>query len=210
MRRNVVLILVLLAFLAIAGLLLFQPKQTPSQSPLISKSPESSSNTNPAAHSAPADLAPAPPAGIVSDKDADTDSEPTSQAMMANSDPKTTNDSSADTPEARHQAFVDARTIELMDLAMNDDSQSLNTILSELNNRDPEVRKAAVEAAVQFGSRDAIPNLMDAAAQTDDPKEKAEIMEAIHFLKSPTLSEAAAQAKAASKPATQEPTSSKP
>jgi hypothetical protein len=125
---------------------------------------------------------------------ADPDLEPANQPVMAAADARNTNDPALDSPEAKHQAYVDARTAELMDLGMNDDAQSLNTILSELNNRDPEIRKAAVEATVQFGSRDAIPNLMDAAAQTDDPQEKAEIMEAIQFLKLPTLSEAAAQA----------------
>jgi hypothetical protein len=113
---------------------------------------------------------------------------------MAAADTGTNDSAAGGSPEARHQAYVDARTAELMDLGMNDDSESLHTILSELNNRDPQIRKAAVEAVVQFGSRDVIPNLMDAAAQTDDPQEKAEIMEAIQFLKLPTLSEAAAQA----------------
>ena len=184
MRRNVVLILVFLGLVVIGGLVLIQPKQTVSQSTLAPK--------------------PASDTALSGTKSADTAStassgaahnlEPASQPGMAAADFSSTNDSPLDSPEARHQAYVDARTAELMDLGMNDDSQSLNTILSELSNRDPEIRKAAVEATVQFGSRDAIPNLTDAAAQTDDPQEKAEIMEAIQFLKLPTLSEAAAQA----------------
>ena len=80
-----------------------------------------------------------------------------------------------------------------MDLAMADDSDSLNTILSELTNRDPQIRKAALEACVQFGSRDAIPRLSDVVSQTDDPKEKAEIVEAIEFLKLPSATELIAQ-----------------
>ena len=68
-----------------------------------------------------------------------------------------------------------------------------NTILSELNNRDPSIREAAVDAAVQFGSRDAIPRLMEAAARTDAPEEKSAILEAIEFLKLPTLPEALGQ-----------------
>jgi HEAT repeat protein len=95
----------------------------------------------------------------------------------------------AGTPEEQHKAYVEARVSELQDLSANDDKESLQTILSELNNRDPEVRKASVEAAKQFGSRDAIPNLQDAMTQTDDPVEKAEINEAIEFLKLPNLSE---------------------
>jgi hypothetical protein len=180
MRRNVVLILVLLGLAAIGGLVLIQPKQTVSQSPLTPKPASKLALSGTTAASASSGEAP--------------DLEPASQPVMGAADARSTNDSSLDSPEARHQAYVDARTAELMDLGMNDDSQSLNAILSELSNRDPEIRKAAVEATVQFGSRDAIPNLTDAAAQTDDPQEKAEIMEAIQFLKLPTLSEAAAQA----------------
>jgi HEAT repeat protein len=72
---------------------------------------------------------------------------------------------------------------------MNDDRGSLDTILSELGNRDPEIRKAALEATIQFGSRDAIPKLADAVSQTDDPTEKAALTDAIEFLKLPSLTE---------------------
>jgi len=68
-----------------------------------------------------------------------------------------------------------------MDVAMTDDRANLDIILSELNNRDPEIRKAALEATIQFGSRDAIPKMADAASQTDDPSEKAAIADAIEF-----------------------------
>jgi hypothetical protein len=98
------------------------------------------------------------------------------------------------TPEEQHDAYVEKRTEELMDLAMAEDSDSLNTILSELTNRDPQIRKAALEACIQFGSRDAIPKLSDVVSQTDDPKEKAEIVEAIEFLKLPSATEVIAQA----------------
>jgi len=97
------------------------------------------------------------------------------------------------TPEATQEAYVAKRVVELQDLGMENDPASLDTILSELNNSDPGIRQAAVEAAVQFGSRDAIPRLMDAAAQTDDLQEKSAILAAIEFLKLPTLSEALAQ-----------------
>src|ERR1051325_4278405 len=54
----------------------------------------------------------------------------------------------------QHKAYVESRTDELMDLAMTDDPASLDTILSELTNRDPDIRKAALQASIQFGSRD--------------------------------------------------------
>src|SRR6266850_8339281 len=85
--------------------------------------------------------------------------------------PAETNNASA--IETTHEAYVAGRVAELADLAMENDAASLDTILSELTNRDPEIRKAAREAAVQFGSRDAIPKLAEAALQTDDAHEKA-------------------------------------
>jgi hypothetical protein len=176
MRRNLVLFVVLLGLVAIAGLVLLQPKPTGPQTPTTS----------------PTETHDAAP--TLSLTGASALAHPQTQASASEPGSKLTNDLPGDSPEAKHQAYVEARTAELMDLAMDDSPQSLNTILSELNNRDPEIRKAAVEAAVQFGSRDAIPNLMDAAAQTDDPKEKKEIMEAVEFLKLPTLSEVTAQA----------------
>jgi hypothetical protein len=91
--------------------------------------------------------------------------------------------------EDAHQAYVEKRTAELMDIAMTDDRANLDTILSELGNRDPEIRKAALDATIQFGSRDAIPKLADAASQTDDPNEKAALADAIEFLKLPSLTE---------------------
>jgi hypothetical protein len=112
-----------------------------------------------------------------------------SQAGMDGAAPGQQAGESEETAEARQRAYAEQRVAELYDLSMNDDSASLETILSELTNRDPEIRKAALEATVQFRSRDAIPRLMDAASQTDDPHEKAAIADAIEFLKLPTLSE---------------------
>jgi hypothetical protein len=116
-------------------------------------------------------------------------------AGKANQQPATNDEN---TPLAQHQAYVEKRIEELTDLAMNADSGSLDTILSELTNRDPQIRKAALEATIQFGSRDAIPKLMDAVSQIDEPKEKADILEAIEFLKLPSATELIAQAGGAS------------
>lgn len=102
-----------------------------------------------------------------------------------------------DSAQASHEAYVADRVNELLALASEDDSASLDTILSELTNRDPRIRHAALEAATQFGSRDAISRLQDAQLQLDDPHEKAAIADAIEFLKLPSLSEAIAQKQAA-------------
>jgi len=101
----------------------------------------------------------------------------------------------ANTSQDTHQAYVEQRTAELMDMAMTDERANLDSILSELSNRDPEIRKAALEAAIQFGSRDAIPKLADAVSQTDDPNEKTALTDAIEFLKLPSLTEIRAQSK---------------
>jgi hypothetical protein len=95
--------------------------------------------------------------------------------------------------EEAHQAYVEKRSSELMDMAMTDDRTNLDSILAEISNRDPEIRKAALEATIQYGSRDAIPKLTDAISQTDDPNEKAALADAIEFLKLPSLTEIHAQ-----------------
>jgi hypothetical protein len=106
-----------------------------------------------------------------------------------------------DTATTNQESYTEARVAELMDIAMTDDPGNLQTILSELTNRDPEIRKAARDAAVQFGSRDAIPKLLEAANFTDDPKEKSEFAEAAEFLKLPSLTEISAQSARGQNPA---------
>lgn len=92
-------------------------------------------------------------------------------------------------PEAKHRAYVVARVNELEEMGSADDLDSLNTLLSELSNRDPEIRKAALEAIVQFDSLDAIPKLEDAELQADDPYERADIAKAIDFIKLPSITD---------------------
>ena len=77
---------------------------------------------------------------------------------------------------------VGIRIAELMDLAMSDNTNSLRMILSELTNREPRIREAAVVAAVQFRSPTAIASLRNIYPQTDDPEEKLRILNAIDFL----------------------------
>jgi hypothetical protein len=88
-----------------------------------------------------------------------------------------------------HESYIARRVAELQDLAMENDSASLNIILSELTNRDREIRSAAIDASVQFGSREAIPALSEAAPQIEDADQKAAIHEAIDYLQLPALSE---------------------
>jgi hypothetical protein len=88
-------------------------------------------------------------------------------------------------PAENHDEMVTRRVAELMAMAMTDDLASLNIILSELNNPDPEIRSAAVTATVQFDSALAIPALKNAYSRADDPDEKIKIKKAIDFLTTP-------------------------
>jgi hypothetical protein len=91
---------------------------------------------------------------------------------------------------AAHAQYVSQRIKELNDLAMNDDMESRDAILSELkDNPDKAVRAAALEAAIQFGDRSVVPAMQEVAAQTQDPEEKAKILEAIDYINLPSLSE---------------------
>lgn len=105
----------------------------------------------------------------------------------------------ADTNELAeaHATFVQARIDKLNELGANDDAESLHVILAELTNSDKEIRTAAVESAIQFGSRDAIPVLKELAARTLDPDEKKELLDAAEFLSLPTLSEVRVETPAA-------------
>lgn len=89
-------------------------------------------------------------------------------------------------------AYVDyvSNRIELLDkLSMNDDTGSLQVILSELTNSDARIRKAALEATIQFDSGDAIPTLKQDAAIAQDPVEKQALLDAAKFLALPSIAE---------------------
>jgi len=91
---------------------------------------------------------------------------------------------------AAHAQYVSRRIKELNALAMNDDVQSRDTILSELkNNPDKKIRAAALEAAIQFDDRSVVPPMQEIAAQTQDPDEKAAILDAIDYINLPSLAE---------------------
>lgn len=90
------------------------------------------------------------------------------------------------TPEQR-QANIDAETDRLQRLSMSDDPASLPPILADLTNTEKEVRDAAINAVREFGSKDAIPALKAAVENTDDTKEKIDLLEAIDFLSLPRI-----------------------
>jgi hypothetical protein len=89
-----------------------------------------------------------------------------------------------------HAEYVRQRTQELDALAMNDDVESRDAILSELkNNPDKAIRAAALEAAIQFGDRSVVPQMQQIADQTQDPEEKQSILDAIDYINLPSLTE---------------------
>jgi hypothetical protein len=90
------------------------------------------------------------------------------------------------TPEQR-QAAIDAETDRLQQWSMDNDPASLSNILADLTNSEKEIRDAAIEAAKQFGSTNAIPTLKAVAANTTDPDEQIALLEAANFLSLPSM-----------------------
>jgi hypothetical protein len=88
-----------------------------------------------------------------------------------------------------HETQVEARIAELRDLSRKKDMPSLEVLLSEVKNSDQEIRQAALDAIGQTGNRAAIPRLLELAAQTENAKEKQAIVDAVEFMKLPTLTE---------------------
>ncbi len=76
---------------------------------------------------------------------------------------------------------------------MNDDPASLSNILADLTNPEKEIRDAAIEAAKQFGSTNAIPTLKAVAANTTDLEEQSALLEAADFLSLPAISDSGVQ-----------------
>ena len=101
------------------------------------------------------------------------------------------------TGSAEHRAWLKDRGEALLDLSWNDDVESLNGILAELSNPDPEVRVSALTATLNFGSRDAIPRLQAVALATEDPLERKNLQDAAEHLKLPSLTEVLAKKKQA-------------
>jgi hypothetical protein len=114
----------------------------------------------------------------------------------ARASPATSHDSHPlSTPRHTGNLFDDLNT-----WAMNNDDASRDAILAEMRNPDKEVRKAALEAAIQFGSRSVVPTLRDVAEETEDAGEKAAILEAIDYINLPSLTEYLAEKRARTSP----------
>ena len=85
------------------------------------------------------------------------------------------------------------RIRQLESLAMNNDTDSLNLILCSLNDPNPQIRSATLEALVQFDSQAAIPALQDTLVKAEFPQETACIQGVIDFLMLPPLTSSVSQ-----------------
>jgi len=65
------------------------------------------------------------------------------------------------------------------------DPGTIELLLRKVTSREPEVRKAAVQALVQLNATNAVPSLEQAVQLTEEPREKTALMEAINYLKLP-------------------------
>jgi hypothetical protein len=90
------------------------------------------------------------------------------------------------TPEQRRTA-IDAKVDRLQQLSATANVDSLPEILDCLTNSEREIRTAAVEAAREYGSTNAISALKTAAENIGDIQEKIAFLEAADFLLLPPL-----------------------
>jgi hypothetical protein len=102
---------------------------------------------------------------------------------------KASEESVLDGRDEQHEARMAARIAALRGLSTKTDRASLETLLAEVKNPDREIRQAALDAIGQSGNRAVIPRLREAAAQTEDSREKQAIVDVIEFISLPTLTE---------------------
>jgi hypothetical protein len=114
--------------------------------------------------------------------------EPEAVAVTPVNPPASTAPAPAKTETAEeHRTRVEAEVEQLLEWSMVHEPASLSNILASLTSPEKEIRAAAVEAARQFDSTNAISALKAAANATDDLREKIECLEAAEFLTLPAL-----------------------
>jgi hypothetical protein len=97
---------------------------------------------------------------------------------------------STDEAPLSHEDYLVKRKADLYELGMSQNPASLKVILSEMHNPDPEIRKSALSATIDFGSQEATPALQNEMAWAEDPEEKLAIKKAIEFLQLPAFDSA--------------------
>ena len=101
------------------------------------------------------------------------------------SGPPPEENAAADPNSPEHAEFIAERKAELYQMGISQKPGSLPAILARLHDANPEIREAAVTATMDFGSKDAIPTLRNELAWAEDPREKADLQQAIDFLQLP-------------------------
>jgi hypothetical protein len=89
----------------------------------------------------------------------------------------------------REAADAEARSEALLELALSDDPGVLEVLLEELRGARPEERAALVEALIQHGRREAVPELRRLAERAGSPDEARLLAEAADYLSLPSLTE---------------------
>lgn len=89
---------------------------------------------------------------------------------------------------AEHDAYVQKREATLYSLGRSRDPAALQSILADVHNKDPQIRSAALTAAMDYGNSNAIPTLKNEMGWTDDLHDKMQIQKAIDYLEIPPAS----------------------
>lgn len=133
------------------------------------------------------------PDEVVESPDPVTEDNPPSRSIDSQPNPSNpTINAGIPSPAPRPDAStnsLDDQIFELIELGARNDPESLQKILVRLRDSKPEIRAAALEATIQFGSRDAIPFLKELAAETEDAHEKVALLDAVEFLELPSFRE---------------------
>ena len=99
---------------------------------------------------------------------------------------------------AQEAALIRSEIGKLEKLGARTDQSSLQLILSDLTNANKSIRAAACDAAIQFGSAEAIPRLKEAAGIIEDPREKVAFLDAAEFLALPSFGDSSNPAQVSS------------
>lgn len=185
MRARITILVVLPALVIVASALVLRSHWAKSGAPVTAMEPASTASGLVAATN-DLNTTEAKPAKVPVEVAMALSSPPPPQSTNLHVLPQT--DAPALTAEEQEK-LIETETERLQDLSMSDNPTSLPPILAGLTNTVKEIRQAAIEATIQFGSPDAIPALKAAAVATTDPQEKEDLLDAADFLALPSLTD---------------------
>lgn len=116
----------------------------------------------------------------------------TSSNAMASGETAGSNNAPVVSPELR-EALIENERDQIRELLGQIDGSNnvtiVSTLLEKMKNPETEVRKAALEGLVQLNDTNAVPGLQKTAEGITDPREKVAIMDAIEYLKMPSITQ---------------------